>query len=52
ETGSHGAEPEVGVDVTWQHRQGNADVQVTDEREQNNGNDLKRDGDRTGCSGA
>jgi hypothetical protein len=39
----HGAETEVVVHVAGQHGEGNADVQVADEGEQDDGYDLQGD---------
>ena len=41
--GSHGAETKVGVHVTRQYGQRDADVQVADEGEKDDGNNLQRD---------
>ncbi|MCY1247748.1 hypothetical protein D9M71_733230 [compost metagenome] len=39
----HRAEAQVAVDVAGQYGQGDADVQVADEGEKDDGNDLQRD---------
>ncbi|MNG39845.1 hypothetical protein D3C84_1281410 [compost metagenome] len=41
--GDHCAEAQFAVDEPGQHGQRNADIQVADECEQDDGNDLQRD---------
>ncbi|MNQ86843.1 hypothetical protein D3C85_1020460 [compost metagenome] len=41
--GDHGTKPQVAVHVARQNGQGNTDIQVTDEGEQDNRDDLQRD---------
>ncbi|MNG00442.1 hypothetical protein D3C84_833780 [compost metagenome] len=43
QAGDYGTETQIAVDVAGQYGQGNADVEVADKSEQDDGNDLQRD---------